>query len=315
MEDCQQNSQSEAKARKAKVSQKMSNYSDSFFDESNQNSSWYKVFEMIPPKSKLLDVGCSSGNFGEVLINKKNCLVDGVEPDARDAKVATSKLNKVWTLNIETDDLSDLKNNYDFIYFGDVIEHLVNPIGTLTRIKPLLSKTGAVIFSIPNMGHVGVRLALLKGEFEYTETGLTDKTHLHFYTMDEVQRVFAEAGYKIDKMDFVKKDYPKDVLKKYLNELGLIASPDFFKRMSQPDASAFQFVGLARPAAARRSKLKRFGPIDLFESLHEDTKKNYEAQINQLKSELEEAKNLLKHKSQHPYRAAAGHFRKKLKKT
>ena len=75
---------------------------------------------------------------------------------------------------------------------------------------------GKLLFSIPNMGHISVRLYLLRGELDYGETGLLDKTHLHFYTLEEVQRVFAEAQLEIDHLDFVDKDYPKSLIKKEL---------------------------------------------------------------------------------------------------
>ncbi len=293
----------------------MSNYSDSFFDESNHNSSWYKVYELIPNESRVLDIGCSSGNFGEVLVKRKRCLVDGIEPDKSDARKASLKLNKVWVMNIENDSLKNLpQGKYDFIYFGDVIEHLVNPIATLERVKPLLNKSGFVIFSIPNMGHIGVRLAILKGKFEYTETGLTDKTHYHFYTEDEVARVFAEAGYVVTNLDFVKKDYPKELIKKELKSMGLSGDINFYKAMSLPQASAFQFVGTAKPSKKVSKKLKQFGPIDLFERFHEDTNKNYELQINRLKDELEKTNRILQHKKDHPYRSAAGHIGRKIKR-
>lgn len=286
----------------------MSNYSESYFDESNQNASWYKVFNLIPEKSKVLDIGCSSGNFGAVLIERKKCEVYGIEPDKQDAEEAARKLKKVWQLNVETDDLETVGiGKYDAIYFGDVIEHLVHPIDTLLRVKPLLKKGGAILFSIPNMGHIGVRLALLEGNFDYTETGLTDKTHLHFYTQKEVHRVFEEAGYKIDVLDFVSKDYPKALLKKHLEKLGLHPKDKFYKMMSATDASAFQFVGKAQPSKVRNHKLQNFGPIDMFESFFEDTKQNYENRIKELETKLEYAKA-------HPYRSAASHIKQKTSK-
>jgi 2-polyprenyl-3-methyl-5-hydroxy-6-metoxy-1,4-benzoquinol methylase len=291
----------------------MSNYSESVFDESNHNTSWYKVFNLVREKTKVLDVGCSSGNFGKALIDKKQCHVDGIEIDKLDAKEASGKLDRVWILNVERDDLKQLpRNYYDYVYFGDVIEHLADPINTLKRIKPLLAKTGRVVFSIPNMGHVGVRLALLKGQFEYTETGLTDKTHLHFYTQDEVYRVFEEAGYSIENLDFVQKDYPKELLAKELKLLGLKADAGFYKKMSQPSASAFQFVGTAKPSKAVKHKLKRFGPLDLFEKFYTDTKKNYELRIQALEKELARTKQELNHKVAHPYRSVAAHLKRKL---
>ena len=60
------------------------------------------------------------------------------------------------------------------------------------------------------MAHISVRLALLQGDFEYTQTGLLDKTHIHFYDQREVERVFNEAGYEITNLEFVKRTTPKN---------------------------------------------------------------------------------------------------------
>lgn len=294
----------------------MSNYSESFFDENNQNASWYKVFQLVKPESKVLDVGCSSGNFGKVLINRKNCAVDGIELDESDATEARKKLRQVWVLNIETDDLKKLgKNKYDVIYFGDVIEHLVHPSTTLKRIKPLLNNGGRVLFSIPNMGHIAVRLDLLSGDLDYTETGLIDKTHLHFYTQKEIFRVFEEAGYRIEKMDFVRKDYPKALIAKTLKGQGLKPNDKFYKNMAKTDASAFQFVGSAAVSTARKHTLPQFGPIDMFESFYNDTKSNYELTIRQLENELLEAQKLLSKKTRltKKARSIAGKAKRRIK--
>lgn len=247
----------------------MSNYSDSSFDENNANTSWYKVFHLIPRNSKVLDVGSSSGNFGAELIKRKGCVVDGVEINDADFEEAKKKLNTMYKLNIETDPLDGITNKYDFIYFGDVIEHLVDPIKTLKRIKQLLKPSGKVLFSIPNMAHISVRLLLLMGDFEYTKTGLLDRTHLHFYGLDEVYRVFTEAGYDIDHMDFVKQDYPKPLIKEWLDKAGLQGSDTFYKAMSKPEAAAFQFVGTAVVAKTKKVvKRKDFGPVNDFDRYH-----------------------------------------------
>lgn len=300
----------------------MSNYSDSSFDEANENTSWFKVFSLIPEGAKLLDIGCSSGNFGEVLIRKKNCHVDGIELDKSDAALARKKLGNVWVLNVETDSLDDIdKSGYDVIYFGDVVEHLVHPSQTLERVKPLLKKDGIILFSIPNMGHISVRLDLLRGDFNYTETGLLDKTHLHFYTQSEVVRVFEEAGYHIEKLDFVKKDYPDKLLKQYLAKYGLSANKDFMKKMHQTDASAFQFVGTASPAKKKHHTLATFGPIDMFEGFYNDTVSGYESRIKDMERDLEktreelhQAEQRLRYKLDHPYRAVGKHIKGKISK-
>lgn len=265
----------------------MSNYSDSSFTE-DPNTPWYKVLKLIPNKSKLLDVGCSSGNFDEIIINRKKAVIDGIELNKEDAKVATTKIRKVFNLNVETDDLSALDKDYDLIYLGDVIEHLVHPSAVLKRLKGNLNKNGKVIFSIPNMAHISVRLMLLSGNFEYGNTGLLDKTHLHYYDKNEIERVFHEAGYKIERLDWVSRDIPKELLKKELSKLGLSGNEKFFKLASSLEAGAYQFVGVASPAneAIKVKTPPKISPqIDVFERHLADIKSSYEEDMNRLKLE------------------------------
>jgi hypothetical protein len=196
-----------------------------------------------------------------------------------------------------------LDTDYDIIYFGDVIEHLVDPIAALKKIKKHLSTEGKVLFSIPNMGHISIRLYLLKGQFDYGETGLLDKTHLHFYTLEEVQRVFASAQLDIDHIDFVNKDYPKDLIRKELAEVGLTASDKFLNSTQEPSAAAFQFVGTAKASAKKLTpkKLLGFSPIDMFEEYHKSVVNGYK--LRQL--ELESTSRILRpinNASRHPRR-------------
>ena len=267
----------------------MSNYSSSEF-ENDPNTPWYKALSNIPDGATVLDFGCSSGNFGEVLVKTKGCIVDGIEPYEADAKIAATKLRKVYTNNIEKEDTDFLESDYDVIYFGDVIEHLVEPVKVLKKIKKHLKNGGVIIFSIPNMAHMSVRLSLLKGNYKHGDTGLLDKTHLHFYDRDEITRVFAEAGFNISKMDYVKRDIPRDVLKEELNKIGLTASRGFLDSSKSVDASAYQFVGVARPSA-KPVRVKRPSPspaINEFERHIDYVKTVHKAQIKAHKDRIEE---------------------------
>jgi 2-polyprenyl-3-methyl-5-hydroxy-6-metoxy-1,4-benzoquinol methylase len=232
----------------------MSNYSDSHIQE-DENTTWYKVLNMLKPNSTVMDIGCSSGNFGAELIRRKNNTVDGVEIDKADVEVARQKLRHVYQFNIEEGVPKYVtEHSYDYVYYGDVIEHLVNPVAALINTKKLLKPTGRILFSVPNMGHMLVRLAVLRGEFGYGETGLLDKTHLHFYNKQEVERVFDEAGYKITKLDFVLRDIPRDILEEELRQMGLTGTDDFFKLAQGIDAAAYQIIGEA--IVSKRSRKK-----------------------------------------------------------
>lgn len=266
----------------------MSNYSESKFSE-DPNSSWYKAFNYIKPGSRVLDIGCSSGTFGRVLIQEKNCVVDGVELDKGDFDEAKKHLRKVYRLNIESDSLELLTDTYDFIYFGDVIEHLVTPGRTLKRIKTLLKPTGKIVFSVPNMAHLSVRLMLLAGDFTRGETGLLDKTHLHFYTFTELQRVFREGGYEIVNMDPVLKDLPRELVNQQLADIGLKNNKATMEFFNSTDASIYQYVGICQPATTtpKTYKLDTVSPVDLFQTYLDNTIKHYKAVVAHKEQENE----------------------------
>jgi len=86
---------------------------------------------------------------------------------------------------------------FDYIIFGDVLEHLRRPDKAIEYCKSLLKNYGCIIASIPNLMHISVMEDLLKGNFTYRETGLLDKTHIHFFTYNEIIRMFRDNGYRI----------------------------------------------------------------------------------------------------------------------
>lgn len=143
----------------------MSNYTDVAYT-GDKNTTWFKMFNNIPEKSRVLDIGCSSGNFGEELQKSKGCEVIGVDLDKDDVKRAAKLLKAAHVMNIETDDFSKL-GKFDRVIFADVLEHLVDPVASLQKVKKLLKPGGQVLFSIPNMAHMGTRLMLLTGKFGY----------------------------------------------------------------------------------------------------------------------------------------------------
>jgi 2-polyprenyl-3-methyl-5-hydroxy-6-metoxy-1,4-benzoquinol methylase len=260
----------------------MSNYSDSKFDFGDPNTSWYKTFNLVPKNSLVLDVGCSSGAFGEQLISQKNCTVDGIEIDDGDIVKAKKKLREVYKIDIERDPIN-IDQKYDVVFFGDVIEHLAQPIRALEKIKKLLREDGVLIFSIPNITHMSVRLMLLSGKIEYGRTGLLDETHLHFYNSKEIYRVFNEAGYKIDSFDYTINDMPYDLVKKNLKELGLQAEESFKSLLRSVDAAAYQFIGVATKSKTKtKQSLPRSSPHNIVEGYIKEMKAQYEKAIADL---------------------------------
>src|SRR4051794_32348923 len=122
----------------------MSQYTDNRFTKDEANTSWNKVFDLVPAGSRVLDVGCSSGNLGAVLTKEKNCEVIGIDIDAADVELAKKRLAGAHLINIEHESIDKL-GKFDCVIFADVIEHLQEPANALQKISKSLNKNGVVV--------------------------------------------------------------------------------------------------------------------------------------------------------------------------
>lgn len=155
----------------------------------------------VDKSSKVLDIGCASGYMGEYLSKEKNCDVFGIEPNFKSFEIAKDKGYKI-ILNKNIEEAlkgEELKNEkFDYIILADVLEHVVSPEKVLDGIKRFLKDDGRIIISLPNVAHYSVRLSLFFGKFDMKETGVMDKTHLHFYTLKSAKKLL--ENFEIEKI-------------------------------------------------------------------------------------------------------------------
>ena len=123
---------------------------------------------------------------------------DRVVPDA--AQSAQGVLDAVLCADIETLDDAALdaflegRPVPDVLVFGDVLEHLRDPLAVLRRLVDRLAPGGTVAACIPNIGHWSVIASLMAGEWTYTDSGLLDRTHLRFFTAAQRARDAGGGG-------------------------------------------------------------------------------------------------------------------------
>ncbi|MBT4836159.1 MAG: glycosyltransferase, partial [Methylococcales bacterium] len=86
------------------------------------------------------------------------------------------------------------------IVYNNVLEQQQNPWSILQRHLSLLNETGVIISSIPNIQHWSVILNLLQGHWRYEDKGIINHDHLRFFTLDSIQRLFAEQGLRINEI-------------------------------------------------------------------------------------------------------------------
>jgi 2-polyprenyl-3-methyl-5-hydroxy-6-metoxy-1,4-benzoquinol methylase len=144
---------------------------------------------------RVLDVGCATGYLAERM-TASGCSVVGIEIDETAAALAREHCADVVVADIDGVDLATLvEGPFDVVLFGDVLEHLRDPLRPLASAAGVLADDGWIVASVPNVAHVSVRLALLAGEFTYSATGLLDRTHLRFFTPRTFEDFLEEAGF------------------------------------------------------------------------------------------------------------------------
>lgn len=158
------------------------------------------LLQQIPPRSLVLELGPSSGYMTKILA-QQDCLIDAIELNPDDAEKARKYCRKIIVGSLEDDaPFGQLHGPYDYVLLADVLEHLRAPERVLQHVRARLTSASTVLVSLPNIAYWEMRLALLKGRFDYTDTGLLDRTHLRFYTHKTATAIFKDAGFRIEHM-------------------------------------------------------------------------------------------------------------------
>lgn len=164
-------------------------------DPADENNSHAAMLRMVGFNKRVLEAGCASGHVSEQL-RAQGCSVVGVEIESEIVEPAMQWLERAVIGDIEDSSLwQELDGEeFDVVLFGDVLEHLKEPLGVLRESARCLAPSGTVIISAPNIAHADVKIALLNGTFPYSENGLLDRTHIHFFTKDSLVDLVREAG-------------------------------------------------------------------------------------------------------------------------
>lgn len=160
-------------------------------------------------RKRLLELGSSTGYMTQIF-KKMGFAVDIVENDSTSVKKAQKYSVKSFIGSLDDDKLlQKITDKYDVIVAADVLEHLVNPDQVLDSMRKNLSQKGTIIISVPNIASWQIRKDLFfKGQFEYQESGILDKTHLIFFNFFTIQKLLEKKDFKIKSIDLYEVDYP-----------------------------------------------------------------------------------------------------------
>jgi methionine biosynthesis protein MetW len=152
---------------------------------------------MVPVGSRILDVGCGTGSVSIQLAANRNAKLIGLEPDTARAALARQRGMTVVAAALSAKTVAEL-GSFDVVLFADVLEHVANPFALLALAKTALRTEGRIVASVPNVAHWSLRSDLLRGRFVYRDTGITDATHLRWFTEDGIRRLFERSELVVD---------------------------------------------------------------------------------------------------------------------
>ena len=144
---------------------------------------------LITKKDKhLLDIGCGEGDL-LIIAAADSWQVTGTEISPQ----AAEKANKLLPNRILTGELTNLdlpENSYDLITIYHVIEHLLDPVSILVKIRQLLKPGGIAFIETPNIASLGAKI---KGK---QWSHIIPPEHITYFQPKSLKYALKQSGFK-----------------------------------------------------------------------------------------------------------------------
>ncbi len=173
------------------------------------DSAGERVVRIIGENKRVLELGSGPGTITRLLSKESNCRVIALEIDAEAVKKLLPYCERAYQADLNDPHWPDAirdEGRFEAVIATDVLEHLYEPLTVLKAMKGFLDESGCIIVSVPHVGHSVIHACLLDEDFEYRDIGLLDRTHIRFFGIKNIQRLFEDAGLKIVHAEFVMRE-------------------------------------------------------------------------------------------------------------
>lgn len=148
----------------------------------------------ISEGSQVLEIGCGTGHFLNMIRSNKRAKVWGVEPGP-----FGEYGRKIFHLEISDkfiDDLQYPEKCFDIIVLWHVIEHMKNPFKVLETLRKYLKPEGLLLLELPNL-----RRYCSEVRGNGIDTNFFQNAHLFSFTVNTISLMLRKNGFKIIELD------------------------------------------------------------------------------------------------------------------
>lgn len=148
------------------------------------------------PKARILDIGCGAGaNARALLAANPTARIQGVEPNEHAAALAREGGVDVFHGMLHDWLATKPEGKFDGVVLSDVLEHIPDPVKFLRELLAFEGVRDATfVISVPNYAVWYNRVFTAMGSFNYSWSGLYDRTHLRFFTRKSLQKLLGYLG-------------------------------------------------------------------------------------------------------------------------
>jgi len=171
-----------------------------------QLENYLQNLEEVKGKS-FLDYGCGANPISFVYAKERGLVASGMElsEDVREIAMRNTGVEM-----FSRDEIMSGHIKFDFVFLGDVLEHLVDPIIELESLNGIMSKESLLIAQGPLQGSRTFTHLLVRAFAWLTQSRSTSYPpyHVSLASLRSMRRLFGKAGFQVEQLDTFEVDWP-----------------------------------------------------------------------------------------------------------